>query len=150
MTCSMYADTELLTLRTQWRPLPVQNPKTVGADAEALLEVHPSPDAYMYKGHALYHLRDFAAAVSIDLTVSSLAQTLGQTKTHAHTYTPLSSPLNTHGQAHAFQQGLRSSPRDKLMNQGFWDSLTMLRQEQQAGGGGPGAAAPAPGGQQQH
>jgi hypothetical protein len=33
-------------------------------DSEALLELQPSPDAFMYKGHALYHLRDFAAAVS--------------------------------------------------------------------------------------
>jgi hypothetical protein len=33
-------------------------------DAEALLELAPgSPDALMYKGHALYHLRDYAAAV---------------------------------------------------------------------------------------
>jgi hypothetical protein len=33
-------------------------------------------------------------------------------------------------QARAFQMGLKASPRDKMMQQGFWDALTMMRQEQ--------------------
>ncbi|GBF90658.1 hypothetical protein Rsub_03230 [Raphidocelis subcapitata] len=79
-------------------------------DADALLELRPGPDAWMYRGHALYHLHEFAAA------------------------------------AHAFQNGLRASPCDRLMTQGWWDALTMLRQEPPAsvtghGGGGGGDAA---------
>lgn len=31
-------------------------------------------------------------------------------------------------QAHAFQEGLKLSPNDKVLRQGFWDSISLVSQ----------------------
>jgi len=114
-----------------------------------MLELSASPDAFMYKGHALYHLRDFKAAARVGACCAAgLGRSLGSAAVlpalpslSQHPPHPPTHPTTQPPQARAFQMGLKASPQDKLMQQGFWDSLTMLRQEQQQQGGAGGGAS---------
>jgi len=37
-------------------------------------------------------------------------------------------PLTKNVQAHAFQEGLKLNPADKVLKQGFWDAVSLLSQ----------------------
>lgn len=43
-------------------------------------------------------------------------------------------------QAHAFQEGLKLSPNDKVLRQGFWDSISLVSQSRVDAHVGPAGA----------
>eukprot|EP00854_Cymbomonas_tetramitiformis_P001153 gene1153-1723_t len=73
-------------------------------DAEKVIGLMPkSTDGYYHKGFALYHQKDYSGAVRY--------------------------PNAMHGAvAHAFQEGLKLNPSDRVLRQGFWDAVTLLSQ----------------------